>query len=370
MQSRWLIPIRFGVLWALLALVGSISLLIVGRPVNAFSDELAAWPWLDMWARWDARWYEIIARDGYWFDPAQQSPVAFFPLYPLLMRGLSALTSVPLLSAGIIITLSAGVLSFFLLHTWAKCFGSESVATRTGWVLALWPLGFFVFGAVYSDALFLCLCLGAFLSLEKRHPLGAALLGALATATRPVAPALIVALVVRSIELRKAQQKPLRWVDFAPLLAGAGLLAYMVYQYVKFGTPTAFIETQASWGQTPGFRNWLKLNFFESPRFLERLARSLLHLFLAVLCLGMARRAWVKLGKGYAVYLVMIIGMPLLSSVDFVGLGRYALAGFPALYCFADMLEERPRLARVWFPVSALLLGLCVSKFALGRFIS
>ena len=201
-------------------------------------------------------------------------------------------------------------------------------------------------------------------------PIGAALLGALATAARPVAPALVVALLVRSLELRLATKKPLRVVDFVPALAVTGLVAYMAFQYVKFGTPTAFIETQTSWGQTPGPRNWFKVNFFESERFEERFARSMMHLSLALLCLGMTARAWKKLGKGYAVYIVMIMGMPLASSIDFIGLGRYALACFPALYCFGGLLEEKPKLAWAWFPVSAVLLGVCVSKFALGRYIS
>jgi hypothetical protein len=96
----------------------------------------------------------------------------------------------------------------------------------------------------------------------------------------------------------------------------------------------------------------------------------MMHLSLALLCLGMTVRAWKKLGKGYALYIVMIMGMPLASSIDFIGLGRYALACFPALYCFGGLLEEKPKLAWAWFPVSVLLLGVCVSKFALGRYIS
>lgn len=370
MRPIWLIPLRFAGLWVALALVGCVSLAIAGGARNIVSEELASRPWLDMWARWDGRWYELIARDGYWFDPSQQSPVAYFPLYPLSMRAFSALTGQSLLTSGIFISATAGLCAFFLFWKWASHMGTEAIASRAGWVLALWPMAFFLFGAVYSDGLFLCLCLGAFLCLEKEHPVGAALLGALATATRPVAPALVLALLVRSLELQRLRQKPLRVVDFVPALAATGLLAYMAFQYVQFGTATAFIETQAWWGQSPGPRNWFKINFLESERFGERLARSLLHLSLGLLCLGMARRAWKRLGKGYALYIVLIIGMPLASSIDFIGLGRYALACFPALYCWAGVLEERPRLNSVWFPLSVGLLGVCVSKFALGRYIS
>jgi hypothetical protein len=37
-------------------------------------------------ARQDANWYSEIAGDGYRFDPAGRSNVAFFPLFPLLGR--------------------------------------------------------------------------------------------------------------------------------------------------------------------------------------------------------------------------------------------------------------------------------------------
>src|SRR5688572_21520650 len=38
---------------------------------------------------WDGGWYAQIAQSGYWYHPGAQSPVAFFPLYPLLIRGLT-----------------------------------------------------------------------------------------------------------------------------------------------------------------------------------------------------------------------------------------------------------------------------------------
>src|SRR5918912_2573706 len=38
---------------------------------------------LSYWATWDGSWYEDIARLGY----ADATSTAFFPLYPLLVRG-------------------------------------------------------------------------------------------------------------------------------------------------------------------------------------------------------------------------------------------------------------------------------------------
>jgi hypothetical protein len=321
-----------------------------------------------MWARWDSQWYERIAREGYFFSATEQSSVAFFPAYPLAIRAVSLLGLGPLAS-GILLTTFLGALAFVLFYEWCSVFAPGS-ARFASWVLALWPLAFFLYGAVYSDALFLVLICGAFLALEKGHLWLTVLLGIIATATRPVGPAVVIGLLARSLELRLSKKEKLRVVDFVPALAGLGLAAWMAWQWSRFGTPTAFIETQAGWNQTPGPRTWFKISWVTGDRFLERLPRSLMHMGLALLMLAMIPRVWKRIGIGYAIFVALIVGMPFVSSIDFVGLGRYAIAAFPALFAFSTWLEERPKLARVWFPVSAVLLGVCVSKFAIGRYIS
>jgi hypothetical protein len=362
------LAVRFAAIWGLLAIIGTVSLWVNGGPVSPFSDELARWPFLDMWARWDAQWYERIAREGYFFSATEQSSVAFFPLYPMLLFALTKLGLGPLF-AGVLLTTALGFTAFVLFFEWCSHFAPAS-ARQAGWVLALWPVGFFLYGAVYSDALFLTLICGAFLALEKRRFAWVVVLGVLATATRPVAPAVVVGLLARSLELRLRAGERLKPIDFVPALGALGLAGWMLFQWVKFGTPTAFIETQAGWNQTPGPRTWFKLSWVEGERFLERLPRSLMHLALALTMLAMLPRVWKRLGIGYAVFVAMIVGMPLVSSIDFIGLGRYAIAGFPALFCFSVWLEEHPKWARLWWPVSAVLLGVCVSKFAIGRYIS
>jgi hypothetical protein len=368
-RARAELFIRFAAIWVVLAAVGWVSLVVNGGPVTPFSDELTRFPFLDMWARWDSQWYASIARDGYFFDPARQSSVAFFPLFPIFIRGLMTFGLGPL-TAGFLLSVSQGASAFVLFEKWASHFGPPSTVRLAGWVLAVWPLAFFLYGAVYSDALFFVLVCGAFLSLEKGNHWLTLLLGMLATATRPVGPGVVLGLLTRSIELRLREKKPLRIVDFIPALAGLGLVAYMAYQYAKFGTPTAFVETQTNWNQTPGPRTWFKVNWIMGERFWERLPRSLMHLGLISICVAMLKRAWQKLGIGYAVYIAVVAGMPIVSSIDFIGLGRYALACFPALFCFSGWLEEHPKVRRVWFPVSVVLLLICVSKFSIGRYIS
>jgi hypothetical protein len=44
---------------------------------------------MEVFAAWDSGWYFDIARQGYYFNPAGESSIAFFPLYPLLMRAVA-----------------------------------------------------------------------------------------------------------------------------------------------------------------------------------------------------------------------------------------------------------------------------------------
>src|SRR5919205_1356766 len=57
---------------------------------------------LDLWNQWDSRWYIGIALHGYHWGIAGKPSLAFYPLYPLLIRGLSY-TGLPAIGAALLI---------------------------------------------------------------------------------------------------------------------------------------------------------------------------------------------------------------------------------------------------------------------------
>ena len=129
--------------------------------------------------------------------------MAFFPAYPLVMRACAVLVGDAYL-AGIVVTVLAGRGGPAVLRLAA---GPAVAGRRPGppWCLILlYPYAFFLYGAVYADALFVAAILGAFLLLEHDHPWLAGLVGAVATAARPVGVVLVVALAVRALERRGA----------------------------------------------------------------------------------------------------------------------------------------------------------------------
>ena len=156
----------------------------------------------DAWTRWDSDWYLRIARTGYYYDgPGKQSAVNFFPGYPAMIRVFAAVVRNSVV-AGVVVTYLSGAAALALFHRWCSgAFGSRS-AKLAVLLLALYPFAFYLFGTVYSDALFLAATLGAFVLLESDHPWLAGSVGALAVATRPAGPAVVIGLAIRALELR------------------------------------------------------------------------------------------------------------------------------------------------------------------------
>ncbi|HEX8821338.1 MAG TPA: mannosyltransferase family protein [Archangium sp.] len=326
------------------------------------------------WARFDAGWYAHIATEGYSYTPGQQSPVAFFPAYPVALRGLGAL-GVDTFIAGVLLTLVCGLSAVVLFTRWASLLKGEEAARDAGLLLVLYPFAYYLYGAMYSDALFLLLVVGAFYLLERGQLLPAVLLGAMATAARPVAPALVFGLLVRRLEWKRQRGEKWSLQDALPVLAALGLVVYVLYLWRTFGEPFAFAKVQSApgWDQQPGWRTWLKVRWFQGFSSSMSVADGLRLVGHAAFSLGALALVWPtvrRLGWGYGAYIAAMVGMPTLSSKDFMGMGRYLLASFPLFLTLALLLHERPRLRRGVLATSAVLLVSLAAAYGAGTYVS
>ncbi|HSH22825.1 MAG TPA: hypothetical protein VK975_02075 [Acidimicrobiales bacterium] len=234
-------------------------------------------PLVEGWVRWDAGWCMHIVRDGYFYIPGAQSSVAFFPAYPLTVWATARIIDGPVW-AGIAVTWVSGLAVALLFGAWCRA-RLTTLAARTAVVLLLgFPYAWFLYGSIYADALFLAAVLGSFTLLEHDRPWLAGLAGAVATAARPVGIAVVVGLVVRTLERRGALRfstgrfrfptgvhlERLRRLDYGVLASLAGLVSYCVYLWVRFGDPLAFAAVRGApgWNQGSGPRTWFKVSFF------------------------------------------------------------------------------------------------------------
>ncbi|HYX90822.1 MAG TPA: hypothetical protein VE782_04620 [Myxococcaceae bacterium] len=363
-----------------LALVGCTGVAIAGVAIFQRADWTNSAPDFPRnlltraWVHWDSSWYTAIAADGYWYIPGRQSPVAFFPTYPAVVAAFRAL-GMNRFWAGILVSALSGMAGLLVFNRWAKHLGGEALALRATALLALYPFAFYLYGVLYSDALFLLAVTGAFYALEKERVWLAVLIGALATAARPVAPAVVLGLVARGIELRVARGERPRPVDFAPVLAGLGLAAYMGFLWYRFGDALAFVHVESApgWAHQVGPHSWLKIELLH--QLVRRPARlgpliSVAHGVLALAAMAMAIPTWRHWSKAYALYVLAVVGIPALSSKDFMGLGRYVIAAFPIFLTLALLLEPRPRARRTWLIASATCLVALTMAFAADRYVA
>lgn len=345
-----------------------------GHGTGQAADEWPGNPLVQAGVRWDAGWYEQIARDGYWYQEGKQSPVAFFPGYPLAIRALSAV-GVNRFLAGELISLVCGLVAIFLFARWAQTVTDARTALVATLLLIVYPFSFFLYGVMYSDALFLMLVVGAFYALERDRVWLATLLGILATGTRPVAPALVLGLLVRRLEKRYRAGERFTALDFVPVLSATGMALYMGYLWWRFGDPLAFAHTQAApgWDHTPTLRTWLKITWFETVSTTQSrwvALRLVGHMLLAVYALILAIPTRKYLGWGYAVFIAAVVGIPAISSKDMHGLGRYVIAAFPCFVTLALMMKGRRYMTALWVAASALILLFLAASFGATAFVA
>jgi len=151
-------------------------------PFGYFGNLLAA-----PFARWDSTWYLAIAKGGYDHEAAR---TAFFPLYPLMLRGLGAVIGSDLV-AGVLISVVCFAIALVVLYRLVALELDGEVARVTVLLIAFCPMAYF-FSAVYSESLFLALSLGCIWRARTGRWATAGVLGALAAAERNTGVTLVV----------------------------------------------------------------------------------------------------------------------------------------------------------------------------------
>ncbi|MEA2704822.1 MAG: hypothetical protein QOD63_2767, partial [Actinomycetota bacterium] len=322
--------------------------------------------WLQAWSWWDGAWYVGIARHGYAFAPRGQSSVAFFPAYPLVARAVAVVVGNQLLAA-VLVTIGCGAAATTLFYRWCLRWVDRTQARYAVVSLVVYPCAFYLMGAVYADALFLCAALGAFLLLENDRPMAAGLLAALATATRPLGIAVAIGLWLRAHE-RGHFARPdgsgaaagRRMGMAGLLLAPAGLVAYCVYLDVRFSHPFAFVQAEHGWGQSPGLSTWLKTSWFRSmarrPWWNAGHAHLAGHAAITLVAICLLPAVFSRFGRAYGVYAAVIVIGAALSTKDFVGMGRYVLSAFPCFVIAGEAAARRPAAGKVGLATSGCLL--------------
>jgi hypothetical protein len=356
--------------------------------------------------RWDSNWYVDIAGHGYRHESVEP---AFFPLYPLLMRGLGELTG-SLVVAGLAISLAAFLVALLLLARLTALELDPASGRRAVVLLCFFPVALF-FSAVYTESLFLALELGAFYAARTGRWGWAGVLGALGSATRNTGALLVVALAVLYLYGPRADREP----DAAPptpepdaapptpgrgwrarirpryrlrpdalwlALVPAGLAAYLVYMQLHFGDWLAPLHAQEHFRRSfegplsalwlGAGKAWDGLGTILGGGGLGAPARKIAQFALAVLALGAAGGVVRRLPAAYGAYtlvaLVAILSFPYPPG-PLASSARYIAVVFPLFMWLGWRLSDRRAYALV---VAAFALGLvyATGMFATWHFVA
>lgn len=344
-------PIRRALLIALawrvlVALVSFASYYLMPRgTLQSYSPIFAReWPaspvsvLLDTAVRLDSGWYASVALNGYTYSTHHLSSIAFYPLYPLLIRIVLPVAA-NVWIAGVALSNAALFGAVYYLVRWLELRGLDDRAELVTVLILCYPFSFFL-GAMYSEPLYLMLALAAFYYAELGAGRRSAFAGGLLALTRPTGIIILPCLAIMAMCRR--------WRGKAFLaLAGppAGLLAFSLYQLVVFGTPLAstHAELAAPWSRTLG-QGWSDLTLHGSHT--RPIPYLIAMLALGILFLTAVPAVYRRLGPAYASFAALSILLP--ASTGLISLERFAAVDFP-VFAVVGLLRSRLWLAGLIF---------------------
>ncbi|WP_246095239.1 glycosyltransferase family 39 protein [Streptomyces roseicoloratus] len=350
------------------ALLGYLAVRLLGLVVLAQWAHVqghGVWPVL---ARsWDSNWYLDVADHGYTHehrdrltDPPRS--LAFFPLYPALVKAFAAVTPGSRASVGLVLA----VLCSFAAAWGVFAVGDRLRGRRTGTLLAvLWgatPVAV-VQWMGYTESLFTALTAWALYAVLTGRWAWAAGLTVAAGLTRPTGIALVAAVSVAGLlaARRRGGAAPL----LAALAAPLGWLAYVGWVGVRVGRWDGYFAVQRVWGnvwdggRVTAVRLRGHLAYDADPQLFLVVVSVVLIVSAGLYLLCLADRQPLPLLVFCGVLLLVVIG----SGGVYFPRARFLVPGFPLL------LPPATALARARVPARVLALtGAALSSAWLGAY--
>jgi hypothetical protein len=325
---------------------------------------------LAAWVRWDAWWYLSVVTRGYWFDPYGPSNVAFFPLLPLLIKGVGLLTG-NLVVAGLVVANLAALGAILALWRWVRAEAGPAEAERAALWLLVYPFSFY-FHTIYAESLFFLLTTLALHASARGRRLSAGLWGGLAAITRPMGVLLTPALAWGLWRDRRAG-RPVGLRDaIAVLLPALSLGAYAAYLWGTVGDPLAFWKAHVvGWQVGP---QWAVAKLWREPYWVLTQLRRVhaysylfesMRILLPIVFVALTVQVFRRLGAVPGIYASLTVATGIVFALESVG--REFLAVTPA-FAVAGLIGPRGALGEGLRLASLGLLVLFLGAFVTGRF--
>jgi Gpi18-like mannosyltransferase len=298
----------------------------------------------DIFTRWDAGNYFSIVTQGY--SPSSDlrtvySNIAFFPLYPYLVKSLGWLgLSMPdgyYVAFGVILSNIFFLLAAVLLYKMIIEFFnfSEKTAARTLVFLYVFPTSF-IFSSFYTESLFLFLILLAIFAGWKDNWALASISAFFLLLTRSQGLLAWGFLLFFYLERRgwnfRRIKPDILWLFLAPL----GLAAHLLYLYRMTGEWLAPFVAMTAWGRAndnPLYNLWQNL----SSSYLDVFKIDLLFSLLFIACSIYILIKWPQ--KSIGLLTLALSVLPIASGL-LVSVSRYLLLVFPVFILAGEKIKN------------------------------
>ncbi|MEV6955575.1 glycosyltransferase family 39 protein [Streptomyces sp. NPDC051183] len=355
------------------ALLIHIALRAVGLGVMAvWAERKDVRPLEILGGRWDAVYYLHIAESGLTTPMAYPSPcayagpscqMAFFPVYPMMIRYTSYVTGLPMNWVAMGLALLASVIAAWGIFAVTDRIYGKRVALFTCALFAIVPAAL-VESMAYTEPIFLALSVWAMYAVMSRAWLTAGVLAFLAGATRPSGSAIVAAVVLTAlfeyIQWRRKKRKkrpPVGRMLTAVAIAPLGWFGYVGYVGYRFGRWDGYFELQQRWGSVYD-GGWdtlvnLKKTFTEVHTTLNHVVVSLTVVAAVTLFVIMTRRR--RPPAVVWIYTAMILLTALGGAGFYFSKMRFILPAFPLLFPLALAMARAKKSTVLWIMAGATL---------------
>lgn len=313
---------------------------------------------LEIFKNWDGGHYLGIAEFGY----SENFQLAFFPLYPLLIKGLNLLIN-NFTYSGLIISFISIYLSLIILYRLALFDFSKKAAWNALILFLIFPTSLYLILA-YSESLFLLFSLVTFYffrkylkSNEKKNLYLAILFSSLSTLTRISGLAIVSSLIFWLILNKKFKK------NWEIIFSLSGILIICFLNFAQTGNFLYFLEAQEHWQRwfAPLGGLWEVLLKISSTQINFWDINWFINLIFFVFGFGMVFRSLRFFPKYYFFFGFISLLIPLYSS-SLASFPRFVLPIFPIFFV---LVKVKNKTVKVIFSLLSLIL-LILFTFAYG----
>jgi hypothetical protein len=302
------------------------------------------------WMQWDAEHYQNIALYGYTFQNVRWPNIAFFPLYPLLIRLLLPITGNNVTIAALLVSNLALFAAVLLLYDLLARDFDRKVAYRTVLLLLLFPTSFY-FVAGYTESLALALTVAALWAMRRERWWLAGTAGFFLALTRVPGVMIAPVLAVAYLQRRNWRWRSIRPDFLAIILPPLGLGLFMLYQWQRFDTPFAFLIAQQNWNNGSAPPWVIPEKIWRGVRFSQEWEMATFQLCVWASFIGLMALAFLRLPLPYALTALLLL-LPAYMANQRGSLVRHVLIAFPAFVALALVTQ---RLWLRWLIISTAL---------------